>query len=252
MLPPQFFFCDHINPAGATFCNDCGSPLHLKPCKHCEAINDQAAKNCYKCGKDDPALISSDEAPPVLLPDSAAQSVDVFSRPQDKATAQDCEPCVEVVALEPRPLDRDASSPLPGTSGAASLASSQDRGTASGRHPMARAALAGLPPAALLVALALSAFYAYLHPLQLREWLSAKQPQADENRVGAPTRSIPGKDGVLATSSPAADLEPGRVSVATPTADTPPNESTNNTAGPLVRQDGTPAIGRHDVAGQTA
>src|SRR5258705_9684072 len=215
MLPPQFFFCDHINPAGATFCNDCGSPLHLKPCKHCEAINDQAAKNCYKCGKDDPALISSDEAPPVLLPGSAAQSVDVLSRPQDKATAQDCEPCVEVVALEPRPLDRDASSPLSGNSGAASLASSQDRGSASERHPMARAAVAGLPPAALLVALALSAFYAYLHPLQLREWLSAKRTAPDENRGGAPGQSIPGKDGVPATSASAVNLDAGSTSVAT-------------------------------------
>src|SRR5258706_7423734 len=136
-LTPQCFFCDHINPAGATFCNDCGSPLHLKPCKHCEAINDQAAKNCYKCGKDDPALISPDEAPPVLLPGSAP-SGDVLSRPQDHATAQDCEPCVEVVALEPPPL-AETSSSLSGNSDAASLVSSQDRGAASGRHPMVRA-----------------------------------------------------------------------------------------------------------------
>src|SRR5215471_9532148 len=28
-------FCDHYNPAGAKFCNDCGSPLHLKPCEQC-------------------------------------------------------------------------------------------------------------------------------------------------------------------------------------------------------------------------
>jgi len=105
-----------------------------------------------------------------------------------------------------------------------------------------------LPPAALLVVLALSAFYAYLQPLQLKEWLSTKQPQADENRIGAPTRSIPGKGGVVATSSPAADLDPGRVSDTTPTADTPPNESV---AGPLVRQDGTPANARHELAGQT-
>src|SRR5689334_13860833 len=43
-------FCDHRNPAGAKFCNDCASPLHLKPCKKCDAINDHAATNCYKCG----------------------------------------------------------------------------------------------------------------------------------------------------------------------------------------------------------
>jgi len=25
-------FCDHANPAGAKYCNECGSALHLKPC----------------------------------------------------------------------------------------------------------------------------------------------------------------------------------------------------------------------------
>ena len=59
-------FCDHRNPVGAKFCNDCGSPLHLKPCNQCDAVNHQAATNCYKCGAECPALFTTPEATPVL------------------------------------------------------------------------------------------------------------------------------------------------------------------------------------------
>jgi ribosomal protein L40E len=46
---PQCLFCNHLNPAGASFCNDCGSQMHLQPCDRCGAINKRTAKNCYKC-----------------------------------------------------------------------------------------------------------------------------------------------------------------------------------------------------------
>ena len=50
-LPPiQCLFCNHLNPAGARFCNDCGSQLHLQPCDRCGATNKRTAKTCYKCG----------------------------------------------------------------------------------------------------------------------------------------------------------------------------------------------------------
>lgn len=50
-LPPvQCLFCNHLNPTGARFCNDCGSQLHLQPCDRCGATNKRTAKTCYKCG----------------------------------------------------------------------------------------------------------------------------------------------------------------------------------------------------------
>ena len=49
--------CDHRNPVGARFCNDCGSPL--KPCTQCDAVNHQAATNCHKCGAGYPALFTT-------------------------------------------------------------------------------------------------------------------------------------------------------------------------------------------------
>jgi Double zinc ribbon len=43
-------FCKHANPAGAKFCNECGSPLHLVPCGHCDAVNHVNDLQCYRCG----------------------------------------------------------------------------------------------------------------------------------------------------------------------------------------------------------
>jgi len=57
-------FCDHRNGAGARFCTDCGSPLDLKGCDQCDAVNSQAATSCYKCGAQFPALFT----PPCLTP----------------------------------------------------------------------------------------------------------------------------------------------------------------------------------------
>ena len=56
-------FCDHRNPPGAKFCNDCASPLQLKPCPECDAVNDQAATNCYKCAATYPVLFTTEATP---------------------------------------------------------------------------------------------------------------------------------------------------------------------------------------------
>jgi hypothetical protein len=46
----QCLFCDQGNPGGAKFCNDCGTPLHFKPCPQCDGINGRFAEACYRCG----------------------------------------------------------------------------------------------------------------------------------------------------------------------------------------------------------
>ncbi len=56
MFSPRCLLCDHVNPAGARFCNACGSSLHLKRCSQCETVNDQAARTCSKCGMEFPGL----------------------------------------------------------------------------------------------------------------------------------------------------------------------------------------------------
>src|SRR5688572_30230280 len=42
-------FCLHENPAGAKYCNDCASPLTLKPCRACDAVNERTAAACHRC-----------------------------------------------------------------------------------------------------------------------------------------------------------------------------------------------------------
>src|SRR5205823_3192282 len=77
-------FCDHHKPAGAKFCNDCGSPLHLKPCNQCHAVNHQAATNGYKCDAEFPALFTTPEATPVS---PAADPTSVWATPGDVGVA---------------------------------------------------------------------------------------------------------------------------------------------------------------------
>jgi len=77
-------FCDHRNPAGAKFCNECASPLHLKPCSKCDAVNHQTATNCYKCGAACPVLFGTSEATSVL---PAAAPAPGWARPSDIAVA---------------------------------------------------------------------------------------------------------------------------------------------------------------------
>jgi hypothetical protein len=73
-------FCDHRNPADAKFCNECASPLHLKPCNQCNRVNEQAATRCYQCGTAFPSLPRTPDArqtsPSVELASGRATSSD--------------------------------------------------------------------------------------------------------------------------------------------------------------------------------
>lgn len=56
-------FCNHVNPAEASFCNACGSQLDLQPCSQCGAVDSRTAKSCHKCGTPfAPALASELDA----------------------------------------------------------------------------------------------------------------------------------------------------------------------------------------------
>ncbi len=77
-------FCDHHNAAAAKFCNDCGWPLHLKPCNQCDAVNHQAATNCLQCGAEYPALFTTPGATPVL---PAADPAPAWATPGDAGVA---------------------------------------------------------------------------------------------------------------------------------------------------------------------
>src|SRR5262252_3987529 len=59
-------FCEQQNPAGAKYCNECGSPLGLRPCSQCEAINSLDAELCYQCGLVLDARVAREPALPTI------------------------------------------------------------------------------------------------------------------------------------------------------------------------------------------
>jgi hypothetical protein len=76
-------FCDHRNPADARYCNACASPLDLKPCKRCDAVNDHAATCCHSCGAAYPAL--PHEGPgtgDALVPEAPPPRAEPSTRPR--------------------------------------------------------------------------------------------------------------------------------------------------------------------------
>jgi len=70
-------FCSHSNPAGSSFCNECGAALKLVLCGQCDAVNHRSDPNCHKCGADlrsasTSTPVSNDHAP-VAEPVAAAK-----------------------------------------------------------------------------------------------------------------------------------------------------------------------------------
>ncbi len=104
MPPLQCLFCNHLNPGGASFCNDCGSQLHLQPCDRCGAIDKRTARNCYKCGASFtlPAASDIDSTPP--LPDNqiAAPALIDFGLPELRPPDEPQQP-VEILLSEGYP-----------------------------------------------------------------------------------------------------------------------------------------------------
>ena len=49
MIPPRCSFCEHENPVGAKYCNECGTLLDLVFC-NCGAVNGVTDAACYRCG----------------------------------------------------------------------------------------------------------------------------------------------------------------------------------------------------------
>jgi hypothetical protein len=223
VLLPQCPFCNHANPAGATYCNDCGSPLHLKPCNQCEAINDRLASNCYSCGAEFPVLSTAPEAASVSpalnttaafatpsdmgfergrapLRESPAEGHDIpLRRPGNEAVGGARDYTVDVVAREPRSFDGGVASLF---SAAQQVVPLHDLGFPARRRPLPRLALAVVLAATVLTAMGVSAYYVYRHQVQPSGSLSAAPPDAvaptgvTASPVNQSGKGVIGTDGV--------------------------------------------------------
>src|SRR5882762_6318647 len=54
--------CEHRNPRGSRFCNECGSPLQLRFCPACHAAEDVMSLECRTCGAKLPMIVLTDAA----------------------------------------------------------------------------------------------------------------------------------------------------------------------------------------------
>jgi len=93
-------FCAHGNPAGSKFCNECGSPLDLKPCPQCDAMNHVDVDQCYQCR----APFAADRGVEVAEVDSGAVAAPAAgSEPGERMPATfDSIPIALSGRLEPR------------------------------------------------------------------------------------------------------------------------------------------------------
>ena len=260
MFPPQCLFCAHTNPAGAKFCNECGAPLHLRPCNRCEAINDQVAKNCYQCGI---ALSMPGTAPetapawPALDPVAASASLSDLclesghaSLTESVTERQDVRPlqsgdetaagdrAVEVIAHAPRAPAEDMTSPVSTENRAADAIPLHDPGTTTEPHRLSRSTLAAVLSVALLTAVGVSGYYAYRHQTELVPPLSAAVPNpAVPTEVTAP----PANPSVTPATAAAGDDGRMRAPGESDTTTTPQRISTTDQAAPPQQSATEPA-----------
>jgi len=76
--------CDHANPAGSHFCNQCGMPVHFETCGQCEAINHRGAASCHKCGCVRPGSeIASTSTAPALVATRSTQAAPLLDSNTD-------------------------------------------------------------------------------------------------------------------------------------------------------------------------
>jgi ribosomal protein L40E len=239
MFASQCLFCGHTNPAGAKFCNDCASPMHLKPCNRCDAINDLPAKNCYKCGAEFPTQLLATEIPPASaaaeaavvaspsseggfeheytpLPESAAAALDVLQRRSRNGPTGGRAEEVEVVVRKLRPL-AGRMTPFFSVEQRATLVVPVRQLVATARQPrIVHATLSAL----LVVVLALSGYYIYR--AQRGDWLTTEQTDA----AGASTATR-----TSSSAAPTKIASPATVSLGMAGTST---EATSGPASPVV------------------
>ena len=81
-------FCKHENPARAKFCNECASPLAVKPCDACEAVNAKAATACHRCKAPFAAIALDPEVSAASIVAQADETLAELRRELAEATAR--------------------------------------------------------------------------------------------------------------------------------------------------------------------
>jgi len=220
MVVLQCLFCEHGNRAGAKFCEDCGSPLHLKLCKSCEAINQRDAESCHKCGTKFPIRPA--------LPVGASPERQTLTN----GTGGIVEQIAKVAARQPDTLRTTAPSLVARRRLAYETLLSKSEEAPSPSQARTRTYRRALP-VLLVVAILGSAYYIYHHPKQATPDAIADQPTPI-----APSEPNPAS---TASTSTAVTTGAGGASTVESTAPAPPANSSPQPAAETARADAVPS-----------
>jgi hypothetical protein len=185
--------CNHRNPRGSRFCNDCGSPLQLRFCPNCGTAEDVLAIKCHACG--------------VALPDLTA------AEPQDAnvdlATQQAAASMIAAAA-------RDAAI----TVGSNAQASAQPSAQPSMQPSMQPSVLASTQAATEATSM-----QATTHPISNEASTQAPQPQTAQAESAARAEPLPSQPPLLdlpaAVTSATTAVAPAETAAAPTTPATP-------------------------------
>jgi hypothetical protein len=248
MFPPQCPFCDHVNPAGAKFCTDCGSPLRVKQCSRCKALNDPIARICSKCSaqfpseagqtasaqgitaaspafseglpfrldfdlneftKPAPSAANVTAAAPASVASESAFEIASSTAPQLARPAAAIELDQVDPVREPRSLGTAVTSPL--TAAQRVTANVPLRNLAATElRPKSRAALAVSLPLVALGAIGIFAYYLYSHSGQRSDRQGSQAVSAADVAASPPPSASAGTGsvGATGTAKPAPPDEP--------------------------------------------
>src|SRR4029453_5942014 len=135
--------CHHDNPVEANFCNNCGMPVDLESCSHCDAINQRGAERSPKGGT-------------VFSPFGELQSepktepVETLASLVDGATMLDRRTLVREARLDSRDgeVDGRSASFAEGTEGTEHMVGTDEMAAARPRQPGQREGAGAAPPRA--------------------------------------------------------------------------------------------------------
>ena len=199
-------FCEHDNPAGARFCNECGSPLYLRPCVQCEAVNDGAAPQCFQCGAALPKDDADQEAPvgTMAVLSNATESTGTLGGVERPNAPGAFTERFEIEFGEFRPSLFDDSTARPAASARATsdapavadLRQTVPAGSAAPVHQRDSVTRTGLAPIGALLVLALivvgaTAYYVYEHSAADTKVAVAASPPSAEPQPAAEAKATP-------------------------------------------------------------
>jgi hypothetical protein len=108
--------CEHRNPRGSRFCNECGSPLQLRFCPACGAAEDVMSLECRACGEKLPLVAVTDtRAAPEVDPIALSENIWKGSPPDvaELVPADDDSQVVVHGGAAPAPVDEAFAAPAP-------------------------------------------------------------------------------------------------------------------------------------------